>query len=84
MINLNHFIITKVWFPIQLTIVTTIHHTQGLLLDELAFDPTNIKKHGLTYTSFSHTWTKENLFLLTPLKHENFYVDSSIHTYKNE
>jgi hypothetical protein len=45
----------------------------------LVFDPTNIKKHGLTYTTSSHIWTKENLFLLNPLQHENFYVDSRVH-----
>ncbi len=36
-------IITKIQFSIQLAIARTIHQSQGLSLDELAFDPTNIK-----------------------------------------
>jgi hypothetical protein len=32
----------------------TIHRSQGLTFDYLTFDPTNISKHGLTYTTFSH------------------------------
>jgi hypothetical protein len=39
-------------FPIQLVATCTIHQTQGLTLDYLAFDPTNVYKHGLTYTTF--------------------------------
>ncbi len=38
-----------------------------------------LKKNGLTYTSLSQIQTKENLFLLIPLQHENFYVDPRIH-----
>ncbi len=36
------FIITRIQFPIQLVVARTIHHFQGLLLDELIFDPTNV------------------------------------------
>jgi hypothetical protein len=47
----HSFIITKIQFPIQLVSIRTIHRFQGLSLYELVFDPTNIKKHGLTYTT---------------------------------
>jgi hypothetical protein len=77
------FIITKIQFPIQLAIARTMHCSQGLSLDELVFDPTNIKKHGLTYTTLSHIQTKEKLFLLAPLQHEFFYVDPRIHVEMN-
>jgi hypothetical protein len=51
--NQTH-IITRIQFSIQLAITKTIHQSQGLSLDELAFDPTNVKKHGLSYIVFSH------------------------------
>jgi hypothetical protein len=56
------FIIIRSKFPIQLVIVRTIHCSQGLSLDELVFDPTNLKKHGLTYITLSRMQTKEKLF----------------------
>jgi hypothetical protein len=43
------FIITRIQFSIQLVITKTIHGSQGLSLDELAFDPTNVLKNELTY-----------------------------------
>ncbi len=45
-----------------------IHWMQGLTLDYLAFDPTNIYKHGLTYVTFSCVEKKENLYLVQPLQ----------------
>jgi hypothetical protein len=48
------FIITRIQFSIQLVTIRTIHSSQGLSLYELVFDPTNVKKHGLTYISVSH------------------------------
>jgi hypothetical protein len=45
----------------------------------LGFDPTNIKKHGLTYITLSCIETKEKLFLLAPFQHEIFYVDPKVH-----
>jgi hypothetical protein len=56
--------LTKIQFPIQLVATKTIHCYQGLSLDELVFDPTNVKKHGLTYIPLSRIRTKEKLFLL--------------------
>ncbi len=49
----------------------------------MIFDPINIKKHGLTYTSLSCVLTKEKLFLLVPSQHENFNVDSRVHIEMN-
>jgi len=79
----HSFIITRIQFPIQLVVVKTIHRSQELSLDELVFDPTNIKKHGLTYTTLSHIQTKENLFLLTFLQHEIFYANPKAHVKMN-
>jgi hypothetical protein len=50
--------ITKPKFPIQLAAPCTIHRSQGLTFDYLTFDPTNIYKHGLTYTTFFHVKKK--------------------------
>jgi hypothetical protein len=54
-----------------------------LSLDELVFDPNNVKKHGLTYTTLSYTQTKENLFLLAPFQHEIFNVDPRVYIKMN-
>ncbi len=48
--NPSH-IITRIQFPIQLVTTRTIHQTQGLTFDRLAFDPSGVTKHGLTYTA---------------------------------
>jgi hypothetical protein len=42
-----------------------------------------LKKHGLTYITLSCIQTKEKLFLLVPLQHENFYVDPRVHIKMN-
>jgi len=47
---------------IQLVVAHTIHQTQGLTLDYLAFNPTSVYKHGLTYKYFL-VKNKKNLFL---------------------
>jgi hypothetical protein len=52
-----------------------IHHSQGLALDHLAFDPTNVTKHGLTYIELLKVRSKENLYLLFPLLIFFFQVD---------
>jgi hypothetical protein len=53
------FIIIKIKFPIQFVIVKTIHHSQGLSLDELVFDSTNVKKYELKYISLFRIQTKK-------------------------
>jgi hypothetical protein len=40
--------VTRIQFPIQLAAARTIHRSQGLTLNEMVFDPTNVTKHGLT------------------------------------
>ncbi len=51
--NSSH-VITRTQFPIQLTTTCTIHWAKGITFDYLTFDPTNVYKHGLTYTSLFH------------------------------
>jgi hypothetical protein len=53
------FIITMIQFPIQLVTTRTIHHFQGLSLDELVFDPTKVFLNGLTYTTLSRISNKK-------------------------
>jgi hypothetical protein len=76
-------IIRRIQFSIQFVVVRTIHCFQGLSLNELVFDPINVKKYGLTYTTLSHILTKEKIFLLIPLQHEIFYVDPRVHIEMN-
>jgi len=51
--NNTFHIITEIQFPIQLATTHTIHQTQGLTIDLLAFDPSGVTKHGLTYNILS-------------------------------
>jgi len=61
-IGSNSFhIITRTQFPIQLVVKHIIHRAQGLTLDYLAFDPTNVYKHGLTIQHFL-VLRKKNFF----------------------
>jgi hypothetical protein len=41
--------ITRIQFSFQLITTQTIHRSQGLTLDHLAFDSTSVTKHGLAY-----------------------------------
>ncbi len=52
--------ITRIQFPIQLATTCTIHRSQGLTLDCLAFDSTIMTKHGLTYIALSKVHWKKN------------------------
>jgi hypothetical protein len=62
-------------FPIQLVETWTIHHAQGLSMDNLAFDPHGVFWHGLTYTTLIRIRTKGNLYLFNPLQQQKFNVD---------
>jgi hypothetical protein len=78
-ISENQFhIITRIQFLIQLAVARTIHQSQGLLLDKLAFDPTNVRKHGQSYIALSCIRIKEGLYLLPPLQHQNFHIDERV------
>ena len=65
-------------FPIQLTCARTIHRSQGLTLDNLAFDPLGIRRHGLVYTTLSRVRNIESLYFLSPLKKQNFQIRHKI------
>ena len=61
-------------FPIQLACVCTIHISQGLAMEALAFDPIAIRQHQIAYTTLSRTKSIHNLFLLNPLTSKFFQV----------
>jgi exonuclease III len=65
-------------FPIQLACARTIHRSQGLTLDNVAFDPTGIRIHGLVYTALSRVRNIESLYLLNPLTKNNFKVKQKV------
>lgn len=46
-----------------------------MTLDRLAFDPRQVTKHGLIYTTLSKIRSNEQLYLLFPLCSRNFHVD---------
>jgi hypothetical protein len=71
--NPSH-IITRIQFHIQIIVGCTIHHAQGLTLELLAFNPVDVTKHGLTYTTLFQI-PLYNLYLLSPLLTKNFQVD---------
>jgi exonuclease III len=75
--NLTHLKIRK-QFPIKLACARTIHRSQGLTLDRVAFDPAGIRIHGLVYTALSRVRNIESLYLLHPLKMDNFKVKQKI------
>jgi exonuclease III len=75
--NTSHLKIRK-QFPIKLASGRTIHRSQGLTLDSVAFDPTGIRIHGLVYTALSRVRNIESLYLLNALKMDNFKVKQKI------
>ena len=65
-------------FPSQLACACTIHRSQGLTLDNLAFYPLGIRCHGLVYTTLSRVGNIESLYFLSPLKKQNFRIQHKI------
>jgi len=59
-------------FPIQLACARTIHRSQGLTMNMLAFDPKGVKQHGLVYTTLSRVTNIQSLCLVTRLHQTNF------------
>jgi len=51
-------------YPIQLAATCTSHRSQGLTLEFLAFDPSGIHHHKLTYTTLSHVGEKKTCVYL--------------------
>ena len=77
-ITTNKKITIKKQFLVQVACARTIHRSQGLTMEALAFDPTGIRQHGLTYTALSQTKSVDSLFLLQPLTTKNFKVKDKI------
>jgi hypothetical protein len=75
--NPNHTI-TKIQYPIQVTIDHTISHAQSLTLNHLVFDPTGVIKHGLKNIALFRIHSNKHLYLLSPLSNNFFYVDPII------
>ncbi len=67
-------IITRIQFPIQLVVAHTIYQAQGL-----TFDPSGVTKHNLTYVALSRVCSKKHFYLLSPLLHKNFQLDTLVH-----
>jgi len=58
----------------QLVISCTMHRSQGLTFDYLAFESNGLTKYGLTYTSILKVCFKNHLYLLSPLLSKNFQI----------
>jgi uncharacterized membrane protein len=56
-------IITIIQFPIQLIAKCTIHHSLGLTIDCLAFDPKYVIKHGWTYKTLLKIHSKKQVYI---------------------
>jgi len=57
-------IIRRIQFSIQFVVVRTIHCFQGLSLNELVFDPINIKKIWVNiYNIIPHFNKRKNIFV---------------------
>jgi hypothetical protein len=67
-------------FPIQLACARTIHRAQGLTLDKLAFDPRNIRTHGLVLRALSRVKTMNLVFLIQKITQENFCINKKVTT----
>ena len=65
-------------FLVQLACAHTMHRSQGLTLDNVAFDPSGIRKHGLVYTTLSCVRNIQSLYLLNALTKDNFRVKQKI------
>ena len=62
----------------QLACAITIHRTQGLTLEKMAFDPSGISQHGLIYTTLSRVRNINALYILQRLTTKNFNVNKKI------
>lgn len=71
-------LIARIQIFIQLATAQMIHRSQGLSIDEMAFDPSGINKHRLLYIVLSRIRLKEKLYLLNPLLISNFQIDKLI------
>jgi hypothetical protein len=61
-----------------MAVARTIHQSQGLSLDELTFDPTNVKKTWIIiHYFFSHS-NKRMIILVNSFQHQNFHIDQCV------
>jgi hypothetical protein len=65
-------------FLIKLACARTVHRSQGLTLDNVAFQPAGIRIHGLVYTTLSCVRSIDSLYLLSPLTKDNFKVKQEV------
>ena len=65
-------------FLIQLACARTIHRTQGLTLDGLAFDQTGVTQDGLVYTALSRVKIISSIYLIQKLTPKNFHVKTKV------
>jgi exonuclease III len=65
-------------FPIKLACACTIHRSQGLTLDSVAFDPIGIQIHGLVYTTLTRVRSIDSLYFLSALTKDNFKVKHKV------
>jgi hypothetical protein len=65
-------------FPVHLSCACTIHKSQGLTMDSVAFDLVGVRRHGLVYTTLLHVRRINSLYLLSPLEMDNFNVKQNI------
>jgi hypothetical protein len=65
-------------FPIKHACARTVHRSQGLTLDNVAFQPTGIQIHGLVCTTLSRVRSIDSLYLLSPLKKDNSKVKQKV------
>lgn len=72
----NSFTIEQ--FPFQLACAWTIHRSQGLTMDRLAFDPNGVRKHGLVYITLYHVKDIKSLYFLNKLEHIKFSLSDKV------
>lgn len=69
-----------VWqqFLVEITFERTMHWSQGLTMDKLAFDLIGIQHHGLIYKTLSRVRNISSLYLLRHLHQSNFLVNNNV------
>jgi hypothetical protein len=53
----------------------TIHHAKDLTFDHITLYSTSVTKHGLTYTTLFRIYSKNHLYLFSPLLNKNFQIN---------
>ena len=74
----NGFHLIREQFPVQIACAWTIHRSQGLTMDRLAFDPHGIHRHGLVYIALSRVRNIKSLYLINKLQSTNFKISQKV------